>query len=76
MDAPNTTPSKPTVKYSGKATPFVGCAVLRPVDHPNHLAGHDASNEHPVRTSRVISWDEETGRIETQNTIYVPETAQ
>lgn len=37
---------------------------LKPVDHPN------TSNTYPVKTSRVVAYDEETGVLETENTIY------
>lgn len=46
-----------------------------PVNHPNHLDGHNVTNCNTVRTSRVLSHDEATGRIETQNTIYMPEAS-
>jgi hypothetical protein len=64
---------KPVVFYRGKALSFMGCVVLFPLNHPNHLEGHKVSNTREVHISSVISWDEETGTIETQNTIYKPE---
>lgn len=66
---------KPIVHYRGEAVVFAigGAAWLQPVDHPNHLEGHDVSNTKPVRTSAVLSHNPETGRIETKHTIYVPE---
>lgn len=64
---------KPIVQYRGEAVPFGGSALLFPVDHPNHLEGHDVSNTKMATTSKVISWDESSGRIETQNTVYYPE---
>jgi len=62
---------KPIVHYIGEAIKYQGRAVLMPVDHPNHLKGHDVSNEEVVTTSLVLSWED--GRIETKNTVYVPQ---
>lgn len=67
--------TKPTVLYRGEAHVSSSGAWLMPVDHPNHLEGHDVSNREPVRTSKVLSHDETTGRIETANTIYMPEAS-
>lgn len=67
--------SKPTVTYKGEAYSFFGRALLHPVNHPNHLPGHEVSNTNEVTTSLVLSWDKPTGRIETKNTIYMPEVA-
>lgn len=61
---------KPIVHYIGKAERCGARALLHPVDHPNHLEGHDVSNEHLATTSTVLSWVGD--RIETKNTIYVP----
>ena len=66
------TTNKPTVHYKGKAQKFMLSAYLLPVDHPNHLVGHSVSNTEYVTTSKVLNWNEETGVIETKNTIYVP----
>lgn len=63
--------SKPVVAYT-EATVHATMCWLKPVDHPNHLPGHGVSNLRVVRTSTVLSWDHETGRIETKNTIYMP----
>lgn len=63
---------KPTVRYRGEATthPFhPGAAWLFVVDHPQFPADTE------VRTSHVLSWDK-TGRIETMNTVYVPEVVE
>lgn len=65
--------SKPTVRYRGTALPFRDAALLSPVDHPNHIEGHAVSNSRDVRTSKVLVWDIATGRIETSNTVYLPE---
>ena len=65
--------AKPTVHYRGEAVKVMGRAMLYPVDHPNHLDGHDISNTDLVTTSAVLSWVGD--RIETKNTIYVPEGA-
>ena len=63
---------KKTVRYSGEKP--VGVVVgqstyLTPVDHPDTL---NVSNNKLVRTSRVVAFDEATGRVETLNTIYIP----
>lgn len=65
--------SKPVVFYKGKAIPYFNRAILFPVNHPNHLEGHDVSNTHEVITSPVLNWSLTTGCIETANTIYTPE---
>jgi hypothetical protein len=57
---------KPVVRYRGRAVPFMGSAYLQAVGHPR------LGNTN-VTTSQVQSWDEETGRIETLNTVYLPE---
>lgn len=62
--------SKPTVRYSDllHRPTELGSASLIPIDHPrSHLNGK------VVFTSGVLSFDEDTGRIETFNTVYVPE---
>ena len=66
---------KPTVHYKGSAVVIGSRALLHPVDHPNHLPDHRVSNTHEVWTSTVLEHDEATGRIETKNTIYMPEVA-
>lgn len=63
--------TKPTVHYT-EAGLYAQTCWLKPIDHPNHLDGHDVSNGMPVRTSAVLSCDHTTGRIETKNTIYMP----
>lgn len=68
--------TKPTVHYIGKVV-FNGIgygAFLTPIDHKNHLVGHSVSNHKEVLTSPVISYDEASGRLETQNTVYEPAT--
>lgn len=74
--------SKPIVHYRGPVhfIPYLGSgggerAVLTPIDHTNHLEGQDVSNDEPAITSRVVEKDIDTGRIETRNTIYLPEAA-
>jgi len=58
--------TKTVVHYIGK--PMVGKqAVLWPIDHPT------CSNQGLVRTSAVQRFDEASGTIETENTIYVPD---
>jgi hypothetical protein len=70
-----TTTTKPTVRYRGTAIRMGDFAFLHPIDHANHVAGQRVSNTTTVCTSRVLSWDEQTGRIETEYTVYVPEAA-
>lgn len=67
--------SKPTVLYRGQASVVGGVAFLVPIDHPNHMEGHEVSNIKVVRTSRVLEHDPQTGRIETKHTVYMPEEA-
>jgi hypothetical protein len=43
-------------------------AYVFPLDHPSSLV----SNTAVVRTSKVISYNKETGEFETMNTKYVP----
>lgn len=64
---------KPTVHYTHGSV-FGDRAYLYGVtNHPNHLEGHEVSNDKDrlVCTSKVVSHDADTGRIETRNTIYV-----
>lgn len=44
-------------------------AMVYPVDHPDTW---NVSNENVCFTSKVVSWDETSGRLETMNTIYLP----
>lgn len=67
--------NKPIVRYSGQASVVAEHAFLLPLDHPNHIEGHSVSNCRVVRTSRVLEHDPQTGRIETKNTIYMPDVA-
>jgi len=63
---------KPTVRYHKNSLVFMGLnnsAYLLPIDHPSERV----SNTCAVQTSNVISFDEATGRLETQNTVYIPE---
>ena len=48
---------------------YGGSAYLYPVDHPDTT---NVSNTTVARTSKVVSWNKETGVIETLNTIYTP----
>ena len=64
--------NKPTVRYKKDSLIFIRLdveAFLHPVDHYSP----DVSNTQLVRTSQVRAYDKETGRLETQNTIYIPE---
>ena len=57
---------KKIVHYDGEIA-FLGigtCAYLTPIDHPS------VSNTKTVRTSSVVSFNKETGILETENTIY------
>lgn len=65
--------NKPTVYYIGCAVPVSGDrASLVPINHRNHVLGQCVVNWRPVITSRVVSWDHGSGRIETRHTIYLP----
>lgn len=64
---------KPVVHYRGVAEVSHRKAFLYPVDHPDRV---NVSNTKLVRTSTVIDRDLATGRIETEHTIYMPETAK
>ena len=62
--------SKPIVKYDAQKFNVIevgSSAVVCTIDHP--YAGR-SDPDGMVRTSTVISHDEETGRFETKNTIY------
>lgn len=64
---------KKVVHYrGGKATDVqIGMpTILNPVDHPDT---ENVSNLKPVITTAVVAWNKETGRVETRNTIYIPE---
>lgn len=64
---------KPVVYYIGPATPiWENRAELVPINHRNHVKGQMASNWKPVITSPIVSWNKETGLIETLNTFYKP----
>ena len=45
-------------------------AIIKPIDHPNHLVGHAVSNKNFVHTSRVITIQRDGKGFETMNTIY------
>ncbi len=47
-------------------------AFVHPVDHPNHIEGHNVSNTTYVLTSKVVGHDALTGEFETLNTRYAP----
>lgn len=65
--------TKPIVHYRGHAIKAEERARLTPLDHNHHIPEQRITNGFPVTTSRVLSWDKDTGRIETMNTIYLPE---
>lgn len=57
---------KPTVHYKEVSEVVIGeSACVFPVDHPG------VSNKNYVMTSRVVAYDPETERFETENTLYV-----
>lgn len=63
---------KPTVQYRGEALEFGHKkARITPIDHPN--PDGLVTNGEPAITSTIISWDRDSGRIETRNTIYIKE---
>lgn len=66
---------KPLVHYVGTPeifTDFDGQqrAYLTPVDHPDTV---NVSNTRVARTSAIVSMNSDTGRIETRNTVYIPQ---
>lgn len=67
--------AKKTVKYlTGLGAQFTRIAVgesafIVPVDHPD---AENVTNGNYAMTSRVQSYDAETGVFETLNTVYVP----
>lgn len=46
-----------------------GGVILWPIDHPDT---EYVSNASFILTSEMLHMDQDTGKIETQNTIYVP----
>ena len=67
--------NKPIVHYRKDCVVKVAVgigAIVTPVDHTNHVEGQHVSNERPCWTSKVLSYDKETGVFETMNTIYQP----
>lgn len=62
--------TKPVVYYKGGYAIFCGRAVLHPLDHPDTV---NVSNTKQVITSRVLSHDPVSGRVETQNSVYIPQ---
>ena len=65
--------NKPVVHYRELCfPPVIGeSAALYPVDHPSPYV----SNTRVATTSAVVSYDEATGELETENTIYMPTEA-
>lgn len=45
-------------------------AFVQPSNHPNHIEGHEISNNSPVHTSTVIEINLVDKMFETKNTIY------
>lgn len=71
--------SKRTVRYVGKAVALpvyeqerlIGVkALLVPMDHD----GPNVVNDMEAITSFVRDWNHDTGRIETDNSVYIPVT--
>lgn len=60
--------NKRIVNYTGKAILSGNRAILIPVNHPDTT---NVQNGEFATTSKVLQHDEQTGRIETLNTIYV-----
>ena len=69
MHPVNTSVGKKVVHYMDVPTIVGNVAYLTPIDHPDGL---NVTNTQLVRTSRIVSRNDTTGRIETQNTIYMP----
>lgn len=73
MHPVSTAIGKKVVHYMGTPVIFnIGRnqhAYLEPVDHPDTV---NVSNKSVARTSAIVSMNSATGRIETQNTIYMP----
>jgi len=66
---------KPVVKYKHDLNNFIQVgmsAYVFPLNHPSKYV----SNQFLVKTSKVISFDKETGNFETMNTIYVFEKGE
>lgn len=64
---------KPFVRYKPTEDQFIRVgfsAFVFPVDHTSELV----SNKTKVITSIVVNYNKETGRFETQNTVYIPMT--
>ena len=62
---------KPVVHYRGKPQKIGHRASLHAIDHPNFEERRSTENLTPLTTSVVLSWL--GNRIETMNTVYVPE---
>lgn len=63
---------KKTVTYDldrGVLQHSSGGVILWPIDHPDT---EHVSNASFILTSEMLHIDQDTGRIETQNTVYVP----
>jgi hypothetical protein len=56
---------KPVVQYRGPALRFGSTAYVYALNHPRR-----PYEPHQIRTSRIVSFDEETGEFETLNTLY------
>lgn len=60
---------KPVVKYKHDLNNFIQVGMNAYVFPLNHHSKY-VSNQFLVKTSKVISFDKETGNFETVNTIY------
>ena len=69
-----TNKSKPVVQYATASFIRVGeRADVVPVDHPDTF---NVTNGEWASTSKVLSYDANTGEFETLNTRYVPDITQ
>ncbi len=69
IESPNIPISKPVILY--RCPPVVNVGGRAFLTKTNHYSDWSRG----MVTSTVLSFDEGTGRIETQNTIYLPEIA-
>jgi len=65
--------TKKIVKYDSKRGVLQypsGGVILWPIDHPDT---EYVSNASFVLTTRVLTMDQDSGKIETEHTIYIPD---
>lgn len=71
-----TNSSKKVVRYHAGSQIVLGMgkpAFCKPIDHPDKAR---VSNTTTVMTSPVVAYDEASGVIETENTLYMPFTRE